>query len=258
MKICVWRTRHEIADTVANAINDGSQNRDLYLDTDEILPDEADVHIGYGILRGMDNVFRVCQKAGKPFIHIDRGYWKPGHYDGYYRVSLNGTQQTFGFDKLEPDYERWDKLGIDVLPRHVGEHRTLVCPPTQHVQDFFNRTLNGVIPGDRSTIRPKGSEDPIDWKKYDLLYTFNSSVGWEALRQGIEVVSDPTHSIVGAYQNLFDKPLHVDVEARRKLFAIMANLQLTLEEMRSGKLWMLVEKLVNLYTSTSAGIVVKE
>lgn len=257
MKIAVWRTKHEIATTVADAVNDGLSSHGLYLDldTDEMFPDDVDIHIGYGILRGMDDVFRACQKAGKPFIHIDRGYFKPGHFDGYYRISLNGTQQTTWLDRLEPDYARWDALGIEILNSKNHHGKILLCTPTQHVQDFFNIICH-ITSVDESNYlwRPKNCQRQLqqDLYKCSEVITFNSSVGWEALRQGIPVVSDPDHSIVGAWQKTLVKNQYLDYDERRRLFAIMASLQLTLEEIRSGLLWPLIQKLLTCSSDLTA------
>lgn len=284
MKIAVWRTGHPIADTVAEAVYLSSNIKNIsFFPTDGFLQDhvdEYDCHIGYGILRGMDEVFRTCDRAGKPWFNIDKGYWKPGHYDGYYRVSLRGTQQTTSLDKLEPDYARWDALGIEIFPsesikqitgyiRNSGDYN-LVCPPTEAAANFF--CPKGLpIPWNkkRETV-----EEPKHWKTRDKscsrslqgdldgcyrLFTFNSSVGWEALRQGIPVISDPNHSIIGAYVKQFDvkhedsleSKLHSDSNARRRLFSVMAGLQLTLEEMRSGLLWPLMNRLLSTSASTA-------
>ena len=56
-------------------------------------------------------------------------------------VPLCGTQQTFGLDKIEPDYERWDKLGLEILPAKERRGYNLVCPPTRFVEDFFKNVL---------------------------------------------------------------------------------------------------------------------
>lgn len=259
MKICVWRTGHEISDTVAEAVYWGLMSITdhallLVQSTPESIQhytEYADLHIGYGILRGMDEVFKACDKAGKPWFNIDRGYWKPGHYDGYYRISLRGTQQTFGLDKLKPDYERWDSLGLEIreplLLQEIGP--SLLCPPTNDVCKFFNTIpWNCSGPLKECLVREKGCERPLefDLQLCSQVITFNSSVGWEALRQGIPVVSDPTHSIIGAYQKMLDIDLSKDSNERRKFFAIQAGLQLRLDEFKQGLLWPLLKRLLDL------------
>lgn len=263
MRIAVWQTDHSISRTVHDAVIVGLPNAESCDVCEGMnISSIGDINIGYGILRGMDNVFRACQKAGKPFIHIDKGYWKPGHFDGYYRISLNGTQQTFGLDQLKPDYERWEKLGVEVLPERNNGWRDLVCPPTPHVADFFGSYNLNVYnwcgnSNKAQIIRTKNSIKPLqdDLDECGSVTTFNSSVGWEALRQGIPVVSDATHSILGAYDKLMDFGWQKDYDARRWFFAVQAGLQLTLDEMRQGKFWPLIQ---NLMSSTSALTAVKQ
>lgn len=253
MKIAVWRTSHEIADTVADSIARGLIGDGRFIattTTDRLnLVQAYDMHICYGILRGASNVFKEADRCGKPWFNIDRGYWKPGHYSGYYRVSLGGTQQTTGLDKLEPDYDRLSRLNIDILdPRLDKTSSTLICPPTDYVDKFFNLGWWGKGQYTYCRWRYKDALNPLqeDIDRSSKVITFNSSVGWEALRQGIPVVSDPNHSIVGAYQKLIDKSINDDYNERRRLFGVMASLQLTLEEMKQGMLWPLIQKLLSL------------
>lgn len=256
MKISVWLTEHEIADTMAGAVYEGLNRKELngscqanirtcrgFRPTDI---EEADMHISYGILRGAGGVFRACDKANKPWFNIDKGYWKPGHYDGYYRISLRGTQQTIGLDKLKPDYERWDALGLEIFPAKERNGQQLFCPASSHVAQFFPKAYMKVnYPW---IERRKGCERPLqdDLDACSNVVTFNSSVGWEALRQGIRVVSDPTHSILGAYQKMLDRGIHGDIESRRKFFAVLAGLQMTLDEIRSGAIWELLQNLLTI------------
>lgn len=260
MKIAVWRTGHEIADLVAEAVYEGLKRSGITAslrETETINEIEAyDCHMAYGILRGTSEVFKQAQTKGRVWFNIDRGYFKPSHYDGYYRVSLRGTQQTTGLDKLKPDYERWKRLGLEILPakeipkRKSGLFpRKMVCPPTEYVKEFFNCDFVSIFDGTEEVhVREKGTPEPLqkwlDW--CDKVKTFNSSIGWEALRQGIPVVSDPQYSIVGAYQKMLDKSIHDDSNERRKLFALMAGMQLRLDEIRGGLLWPLLQTLLTI------------
>lgn len=264
MKIAIWKTGHPIADTVADALKMGMPNADTFYTGTGYK--SADAHIGYGILRGMEAIIRGSAEKNVPCFILDRGYFSPSHYDGYYRISLCGTQQTIGLDRLEPDYERLDKLGI-VFPdpyRINSEAHTLVIPPTDYVCSFFDLgrweeyALDN-FPNSKIRIRHKGGVRSLEEDLTNCLrvVTFNSSIGWEAIRRGIPVYSDQDHSIVGAYQKLRktdDRPLHLDLKARRELFAIMSGLQMTLEEIRSGKICTLMEKLLSLFPSSSGGI----
>lgn len=259
----VLRTGHIIADTVAAALELG------FLGT---IPHKfLSGTIGYGILRGNAKIFRECESKGEPYFNVDRGYFKPNHYDGFYRVSLNGTQQTIGLDKLEPDYDRLEALNLDIKEWRGfdWEKPVLVCAPTENVQNFFNintsypelwrqqavtgEWLNGTTfhrfnSLKKVTVRIKGDSAPINFADYNYVKTFNSSVGWQALQAGIPCVSDTPHSIVGKwFENIslenLSEAQYVD---RNKLFAVMADLQLSLEEIRAGKICNLVEKLLAL------------
>lgn len=264
MSVAVWLTGHAIADTICSAVRYGlGHGTKIYYtrDLNKSIIESHDIHIGYGILRGMDKVFMAARLAKKSWFEIDKGYFKPGHYEGYYRISLNGTQQTTGLDKLEPDYERWDRLGIEIRKESVFLQEMgpkLICPPTDVVCKFFNTNPWSAIeypePEENTLVRHKdcGRSLQFDLDLCSSVYTFNSSVGWEALRQGMPVTSDPIHSIVGAYQKLVDKQLHLDANHRRKLFALMSSLQLTLDEIKDGKLWPLMEKLLACSSDTTA------
>ena len=141
MKIAVWRTGHEISDTVAKSLI--SLKDSSLFHTSELTEDiiaSHDCHIGYGILRGMDSVFRMCDTLGKPWFNVDRGYFAPGHYDGYYRVSLGCTQYVggniakviasgVGTGRFNLQFYEWK--GLD------ANKSLLICPPTPHVCKFF-------------------------------------------------------------------------------------------------------------------------
>jgi hypothetical protein len=265
MRIGLWTTKHEISDTVARAASDGFGDRNVnYTTTNDGFPDyvadcvaHEDIHIGYGILRGMADVFRECDKQGKPWFCIDKGYWKPSHYDGYYRVSLRGTQQCGVWP--EPDYERWERLQIPVEPfkkhYHVSMGRTLVCPPTDYAKQFFGVDWQPTPrPDERLLIREKGCERSLDedFEGCSLIRTFNSSIGWEAIRRGIPCISDEKHSFVGSYMrhvggvpDNVESCEHHQSKFQTNFFGAQAACQLTLDEMRGGMLFPLMQKLLD-------------
>lgn len=229
MKLAIWRTGHEIADRVASAFKG-----DHFLVGSECDFDAYDFHIGYGILRGMEDVFAKA----KHWINIDRGYINPGHYDGYYRLSYKGTQQTFGFP--QPDFDRLKMLGVVFENRPLQDGYVLVCPPTDHVKKFFK------IPywdwdcrrSETPFIRNKGDLSPIDWSRIKRVITYNSSVGWEAMRRDIPVSSNPFNSIIGAFEQQYEG---LEADYREPLFGIMAALQFTLDEFRQDRHTKLLE-----------------
>lgn len=253
MKVAAWRTGHSIADTVMGAIDAPSYLASDH--SDKLLVHFFDAHIAYGILRGTTDVFRECVRQGKPWIHLDRGYWKPGHYDGYYRVSLCGTQQVTGLNRIPPDYDRLRALGIEMKPWRGPDPAKpiLICPPTDEVRKFFAYEAMALTPGRQGQfyVRVKEDPTPLVLGDYSHVITFNSSVGWQALAAGIPCISDPTHSIVGSWFKdtpLMDNLAKRQESEREQLFGVMARLQMTLGEMQAGDLW----ELVNLLMSSSA------
>lgn len=261
MKIAIWKTGHEIADRVAGAIKEGLPNAKIFHasesghDKRDDIFREYDIHIAYGILRGCEEISRRADKFGKTWFNVDRGYFNPGHFDGYYRISLGGTQHTTNLDKIIPDYKRLEQLRIKCSqPTSLNYNaHTLIVPPTEHVAKFFgydsHKWMTEIYEqfGDiKYIIRRKSEHIPLDEQLANCLrvVTFNSSIGWEALRRRIPVYSDVTHSIVGAYQKSTLQSLHLDVNETYKLFATMCSLQLTLSEIKDGKLCSLMNNLI--------------
>lgn len=267
MKIAVYDTGHEIADTVAKALFNGLGGT---LVSGQIPFPFADVHIGYGILRGNGELFKECEKQGNHWFELDRGYINPGHYAGYYRISYRGTQAKWheGIPRKPIDIKIEPWRGCD------DTKPILVCPPTKEVGAFFYPnsrndwdlwwlyyTTAATLHGRDCVVRHKGDAIPINWDDYSAVVTFNSSVGWQALQRGIPVLSDPHHSIIGTYyaskgvtnlQSLTDI-LSNSPDTRLELFEAMAAHQFTLQEIREGKAWELLKH----YLSGSGTIPVK-
>lgn len=276
MKIAVWKTGHGIADTVADALREGFNGE--IRDVSEFRIEDAhryDAHIAYGILRGCDKIFRACEERNIPWFNTDRGYFKPSHFDGYYRISHRGTQVQYVADIT----------GGSCTPPVLSPMRTvgkyiLICPPTIHVEQFFNpgktfhsypedkinywlaryeeiagsyrnfphilRMKEGFSPG---ALEPNASLDEHLSDAFAVV-TFNSSIGWEAVRRGIPCLSSVEHSMVGSYYGeksldaLLTKFYTMD---REPLFRCMQGHQFTLSEIRAGKAWPLIKH----YLSTS-------
>jgi hypothetical protein len=241
MNISVYDTGHEIADTIAKSLVMGMEQNI-----------EADVAIGYGILRGMAANLR----KHKYWFELDRGYFNPGHYDGYYRISYKGTQARY--DAAYPISKQYE---CELKPTRPYDKSKpiLVCPPTDVVMRFFGLDDWPCRATSNYVIRHKGNPNPINWDDYSACITFNSSVGWQALINGIPCISDPHHSVVGSYYN----PLGVDISLdeyvelfnnvpRKPLLDFMSSHQFTLAEISRGDAC----SLINYYLSNyiSAGI----
>src|SRR3990167_9325100 len=92
----------------------------------------------YGILRGTAEIIRQCEWVGRDYYYIDHGYLKPGHYDGYYRITRNARQAEVA-DPREYIYppDRLKKVGVEIRPwRRTGKN-ILVIPITGAIGEFY-------------------------------------------------------------------------------------------------------------------------
>lgn len=254
MKIAVWKTGHEIADRVAESLAKGF-NADVHQTTQGILPEhDKFLHIGYGILRGTGEIF----KQAKHWFNVDRGYFSPSHYDGYYRISYRGTQVKY--DASYPvKQSHWN---LEPIQKYDRSKPWLICPPTEAVCDFYgikrHQWTASYIAGLEKSyiIRQKGDQSPIPWDDISAVVTFNSSVGWQAVMRGIPCLSDTTHSVVGSYYNTNSLDEVIDLfhsMPREPMLDFMRAHQFTLAEIEQGRAW----PLINHYLSSSDGMLEK-
>lgn len=209
------KTGHEIADTVSDLIGE--------------LPD-GDYKACYGILRHRE--FAI-----QSYFEIDKGFWGSGHYEGNYRLSYRGTQPLYS-----PDGPR-EKHDLTLEPWINQDGYVLICPPTHDVCEFFGINLSVWLfytvyacNGKRYSVRYKGMSEPINWNSVSRVITFNSTVGIEALRRGIPVISDPDHSTIGSYTKHINAIDHFD---RDELFSFCASHQFKLSD--KGKISCLIK-----------------
>jgi hypothetical protein len=207
------------------------------------------IHIGYGILDGMDHVTRLAQEAGKPWFIVDLGYFGPGHFDGNYRIAYQGTQSLFD-PKIQagsaPQAEPWWNV----------EGPALLCPPTEHVCRFFSVQEESWIEeatalaknlGLKSKLRRKGDAEDLDTalENSACVITFNSSVAWRALAKGLPAFSNTAHSTVGSWHGKnVDSLESLKKLSRESLFGFMKASQLSLLEIQEGKIYGILKRYV--------------
>ena len=245
MKPVALYTDHDISQRVCEAWGDRKHVREGLDARDPIV---------YGVLRGCGEIIRLCEALNRDWWHIDNGYFRPGHFDGYYRVTLNGFQATEPFE-CPPD--RFEKLGTVMEPwRKLGSH-VLIVPPSPgravwygfRGEDWVSCTINDIR---RSTDRkiavktgPKGNMQQALENAWCVV-TFDSQSATHALREGVPCIVTGEHI---AESVSWDFP---DIESpkwpeRDPWAHWVAYNQFTLDEMRSGEAW-------NLLKSTAGGI----
>jgi hypothetical protein len=246
MKVCIWETGHPISQTICRKLADVC-GFDLY-NVDKHCPNlhRYDACLAYGILRGTELI-----KEHPRYFFIDKGFWDAEHFTGQYRIGFGNTQPTYSLDTAQtlPQADHGQ-----ILEPWRNQGYTLICPPTGHVCEFFGvnewewthdaRVLEE-FNGREYWIREKGHPSAIDWDKVGKLVTFNSSLGFEALRRGIPVVSDPIHSTIGSYQKNAIDPMNRD-----DLFSFGANHQFKLGDRE--KIWGLITHYVSGSGTTTA------
>lgn len=239
----VWRTEHPINQRVVDSFHIGSfrlgENApgftmkavELYHRHNNRPPPS----ISYGFLRGTEKIFQDCIAQNQEWWEIDRGYFKPNHFDGYYRISHNGIMAPMQCNALPSD--RWDRLGIALRPwRDDLEGKpVLICPPTDAVEKLYDITADFTdFPlTDHKRIRDKRSNVPLeeDLSNCSKVITYNSAVALEALTRGIP-----------AYCHLLKADINRG-DDRRPLFNWLAYNQFTLNEFKSGEAWKIAHSL---------------
>lgn len=246
--VTLFRTGHELNERVCDALAEGFSN--------------DDIAATYGVLRGSGEWAKEqCDWFTKPkgVLMADKGYWKPGHFNGYYRLAWNGTQALWNTDawpaKLGGFNKRLEELGLEIEPWQNNERgHILVCPHTTPVAHFYGgflhdgdrqvgeRTAHSIVRGYGNRwpviVRTKDCQVPLEdhLKGCRAVMTFNSAVGWEALRRGIPCISSAKYSTVGSYLGTGIADLGRDLTEcdRYPLFSFMANRQFTLAEISNG------------------------
>jgi hypothetical protein len=208
----------------------------------------------YGLARGLQEVLDKAISQQHYAIHIDRGYMKPHHYDGYYSVTKD-TRQCTG----EGDYgpERLDQIRPELKPMRHGKH-ILLLPPSRGLAPYINMDVDAWIekysnlPTDRPIlVREKyndrtkeGTARPLeeDLDNCHAMVTYNSKVVITGVCQGISVFTTDACCATRISQPLetIDNPdLNIDREGW--LRALACN-QWTLDEMRKEDTWALAMK----------------
>ena len=204
----------------------------------------------YGCLRGLEPTLRQAQAEKRTWFYADNGYLKPGHYGGYYRITRNAYQID---GRGESDGKRATKLGITLKPwRRDGRH-VLFCPisPTWGA-------INGVDPVKFSAdtlqllrrltdrplkVRAKNSGQALasDLKNAWCLVTYSSNAAVEALIAGIPVFCRGTcaASAMSSSLEFIDTPA---MQERENWLGVLADNQWTLEEMRKGTAWEMLQQ----------------
>lgn len=252
--IHLWYTQHEFNHRVLSAVaaglaRAGAPVQAMQCAGASTLPQGE--HICYGVLRGADAVLKASERLGLPWYHIDNGYFRPGHFHGYYRISKGNTQAHFSPMQAMTG-ERWRSLDLAIAPwqRNPFGH-VLICPPTPAMGEFFGIDVDVWLRHVQETlsahsvrpvlVRHKHASSPLedDLRGAYAVVTFNSSVAWQALQQGIPAIAD-RQCVVHSWNHFNFADIEQDLTQcdRLALFQFLANNQFTLNEFaEQPELW---------------------
>jgi hypothetical protein len=202
--------------------------------------------------------------SGGTTLILDLGWFKRAwaafteNPSGYYQIGLNYINWVPEFTDLvgEAVNERWDRLGLPLAPPKpppIGPARILVlgqvANDAQHglnsaeLEEWARQKVAEIRQNSEHTYaiedwrpHPQNEDGPRpttslqdDLSKADLVVTYNSTAGLEALRQGIPVICSNNcvyHSLAGE-----ECP---SIKSRLVLFRRMAYAQWTLKEIING------------------------
>ena len=205
----------------------------------------------YGILRGTAEIVKACEWLARDYYYIDHGYINAGHYDGYYRITLNGRQCSPNPRSNHSD-DRWRKLGRPLRPWKRSGRNILVVPLTGAVAEFYRIDpvlwLETVVTEIASwTARPvvvkRKEEGEIDEYLRDAwcVVTHSSNLATDALLAGVPVIAlgeSAARTCSWHWRNI-EQPEWIE---REWWMHEIAYNQFTLAEMRDGGAWKILQR----------------
>lgn len=213
-------------------------------------PKAAEGCVFFGVTDGnLADWVRVLRRR-IPFYYIDNSYFDSVR-GTQFRVTRNRLQIEAGAH--DSDGQRFNALGLGIKPIQVNSDghwvlveqsplfmRLLAAAPdwSYHQEMWAHRTGRRVVVRRWSSDKPKVQTT----LKQDLegawgLHTHSSAAAVTALLEGITAYVEPM-SAVANLQLSSDN----SVDDRRRFFNVLADNQFTLDEMREGKAWALLDK----------------
>ena len=245
MRPNVYVTDHIHSKVVSNAFSSGCNGK--LVPPLRLLDGPA---VFYGILRGCGGLIHECEWIDRDYYHIDHGYLKRGHYEGYYRVTKNGLQADM-FQRGPTDSGRFRALGLGVKPWGKTGRNIVVCPMTGFIGEHLGidprKWCESVVRElslytDRPIIVKQKGQGDLSETLTDAwcLVTHSSNAAIDAIISGVPaiVLGDSAAEPVSWTFEDIEKP---DWPERSSWLYGLAWRQFTLDEMRSGFCWQAVK-----------------
>ena len=186
----------------------------------------------YGVRYSYQHLWEQCLREGREYFFVDNSYFDVSR-EVQFRVTRNRLQHT---GRGESDGNRFAALDIKIKPMRTDGENVLVCGATPEFMeivakdpgwlDRVTRSLRRQYGADRVIVRTKQDKRPLlaDLERARLLVTWGSAAAVTALLEGVPVACAPECCATYA-------------QDRAKWAGVLADQQFSLDEMRSGMAW---------------------
>lgn len=167
----------------------------------------AEFNLHYGILHGGAEMYRKAESEWKSYVHVDHAFFGRTNdlasRDGYFRFSLNHQANerklTVEYDAKRLETLQKRKL-MKLEPKRALKKRNLVIyqPPSTFMVDHYGLAadfdgvwrskLRTMFPGMMVITSHKSPKTDDFWENVAVVASFNSGLGYEALRLGCEAI----------------------------------------------------------------------
>jgi hypothetical protein len=211
----------------------------------------ADVNLHYGILHGGTEMHLLAKAQNKHFVHVDHAFFGRtedlASEDGYFRFALNGQaneiRKTAAFDADRLALLQARGLLKLEAKRPIKKNKMIVYqPPSAHMVAYYRlpddfdgewrATLRRMYPGMMVLTTQKSPKTEDFWENVAVVASFNSALGFEALRRGCEAVMTAPKTLWPYTPN--DVNDGKWAERRYEMFCEIAGRMWNFREMRRG------------------------
>ena len=170
----------------------------------------------YGDAYGLRSFLDAAIMSARDWVYLDNGYFKPGHFNGFYRVTrgayaCSGEPNAITQSRLR----RWQNLKLDIKPWQRGSF-ILVCPPGESYGRWRGLDLGSWLQNTIETLRAHTDREiivrtkPSPYERRNnpiqealqgahALVTYASNTATEALLEGVPVFCNGPKSECSAY-----------------------------------------------------------
>jgi lipopolysaccharide biosynthesis glycosyltransferase len=201
-------------------------------------------------------MMRRCEEQGRDYYYIDTGYFGNHRHKDYHRVTKN-AMQWLGATQDRPS-DRLDRCGVKIY-KHTPGSKILICPPSEKAMKYWDMDLDAWMENtiakikehtDREIVvrlkQPRSVRVSVDTMQDALnrdvhcLVTFNSIAAVEALIYGKPVFTmgpNAAQPLANKDLSKIENPFMPSKDEVHKLMCCLSYNQFTVEEMRNGYAW---------------------